>query len=299
MRTRFAPSPTGYLHVGHAFSAILNHKIGKEFLLRIEDIDSTRSRHHFQTAILEDLKWLDCKPCDEILYQQQRLHIYKSYLDHLIELDLVYPCFCSRKEVQSSQILPSQAQQKQRKEWQIDTPIYSGTCRNITTKERLKRMHSSSYPYTWRLDANRLSHEMPLLYFEDIRKGKCLSDLSLFGDVALARVDEKGMLHIGYHLACTIDDELQKIDLIIRGVDLLSSTIIHRYLQYIFSFSTPLYFHHDLLLDENKRKLSKRDHATSLASMRENGWSAVDLYRHLEPQLAQHILCITPDYYSH
>lgn len=272
LTTRFAPSPTGALHLGHAFSALWAHDVaraaGGRFLLRIEDIDGIRSRPEHVTAILADLAWLGLR-WDAVIHQSQRLDAYADALDHLRARGLVYPCFCTRadiaREIAASAAAPHGS----------DGPIYPGTCRRLSPSVRAGRL---AEPHAWRLDmAAAIAVTGPLAWHDDLA-GPVASNSVAQGDVVLARKDAPA----SYHLAATIDDAAQGVTHVIRGADLFAATHVHRLLQALLGLPTPAYCHHPLLLGPDGRRLAKRDGAPSLAERRlrdEDGRALADALR--------------------
>jgi glutamyl-Q tRNA(Asp) synthetase len=260
--TRFAPSPTGPLHLGHAYSALLAHDYARErggtFLLRIEDIDPGRSRTGHVDGIIEDLIWLGLSFDGEILYQSERLPLYAAALERLREHGLVYPCFCTRSAI-AAEIAASAAAPHG-----PDGPVYPGTCRRLPAEERERRL--ASEPHAWRLDTARAAAAAGPIYWED-GDTEVQADPCAFGDVVLARKDAP----VSYHLAVTVDDAAQGVTDVIRGRDLYASTDIHRLLQALLGFPVPHYRHHPLLTDAEGRRLAKRSGAPTLADLRAAG----------------------------
>ena len=260
--TRFAPSPTGRLHLGHAYSALLAHDFARarngNFLLRIEDIDPTRSRPEHIDGIIEDLMWLGLEWDDEILYQSDRLPLYRQALDLLIEQGLAYPCFCTRSEIAAEVAASAAAPHGP------DGPLYPGTCRALAPDVRARR--AASEPHAWRLDVARAAALTGPLYWED-GDTEVQADPAAFGDVVLARKDAP----TSYHLAVTVDDAAQKVTDIVRGRDLFAATDVHRLLQALLGLPTPHYHHHPLLTGEDGRRLAKRNGAPTLADLRAAG----------------------------
>jgi glutamyl-Q tRNA(Asp) synthetase len=266
--TRFAPSPTGRLHLGHAYSALLAHDYARErggtFLLRIEDIDPGRSRSEFVDGIIEDVEWLGMMPDGEIVYQSERLPLYADALERLKAKGLVYPCFCTRSAIAAEIAASASAPHGP------DGPLYPGTCRRLFEDEREQRR--SSEPHAWRLDmeAARVSAGA-LSWFEgDTEVG---AEPEQFGDVVLARKDAP----TSYHLAVTVDDAAQDVTDVVRGSDLHAATHVHRLLQALLGLPTPRYHHHPLLLDGEGRRLAKRNGAPTIAGMRLAGADPVRL----------------------
>jgi glutamyl-Q tRNA(Asp) synthetase len=263
--TRFAPSPTGHLHLGHAFSASLAHSraraAGGQFLLRLEDIDQTRCRPEFAAGILADLEWLGLFWDGEPRVQSEHLPDYAAALERLANCGLLYPCFCSRAEIQRAQAAPHAA-----------APVYPGTCRSLSPAAQRARIESGA-PYALRLNlALALPTAGDLRFFEE-SSGWVTAVPQLLGDVVLARRD----VPTSYHLCVTHDDALQGVTHVIRGQDLAESTHIHVLLQRLLDLPTPIYAHHRLLTDASGKRLAKRDFAATLRSMREAGETAASV----------------------
>ena len=260
--TRFAPSPTGRLHLGHAWSALQAHDFARDchgaFLLRIEDIDPGRSRAEHVDSILEDLLWLGLEWDGELLYQSERLDHYGEALDRLKRERLVYPCFCTRSEVAAEIAASASAPHGP------DGPIYPGTCRGLSAGEREAKIGQS--PHAWRLDmASAIARAGPLGWCEG--EAEVAADPGQFGDVVLARKDAPA----SYHLAVTVDDSETGVTDVVRGRDLREATHVHRLLQALLGLESPVYHHHALLGDAKGRRLAKRHGAPSLADLRESG----------------------------
>ena len=271
--TRFAPSPSGHLHLGHAYSALMTAKISKnagkndsQLLLRIEDIDISRCRKEFEDSIIEDLIWLGLQWQKPILRQSDRFDIYDSFLNKLTNLGLTYPCFCSRKDIANNidRILNAPHGP--------DGFIYPATCKNLTDIE-IDKLKSTGKPYAIRMHMDRAVAITGGLDFFDEILGRIKIDAVSCGDIILARKD----MGSSYHLSVVIDDGLQGVNLITRGVDLLHATHVQRVLQCLFGFVEPIYHHHKLLSDENGRRYAKRDHALTLKSLRDKGKSPDDI----------------------
>ena len=260
--TRFAPSPTGRLHLGHAFSALLAHEHarsrGGAFLLRIEDIDPGRSRSEHVDSIIEDLAWLGIEWDGEIVFQSERLELYAAALERLRAQGLAYPCFCTRAAIAAEIAASATAPHGP------DGPLYPGTCRALSLKERERRM--ASEPHAWRLDVAGAAAKAGPLYWHD-GETEVLAEPEAHGDVVLARKDAP----VSYHLAVTVDDAAQGVTDIVRGRDLYSATDVHRLLQALLALPTPHYQHHPLLLDAEGRRLAKRHGARTLRDLREAG----------------------------
>jgi glutamyl-Q tRNA(Asp) synthetase len=268
--TRFAPSPTGELHLGHAYSALIAWRRARDanggkdgrFLLRIEDIDIRRSRREFEAAILADLKWLGLDWDGEVRRQSEHFADYGRVLDDLTGRGLVYPCFCTRSDIAASDSAPHGP----------DGPLYPGTCRHRSTDER-RELIASGREFCLRLDCARAASEAGAYEFTDEGRGHVDGNALLFGDVVLARKDTP----TSYHLAVTVDDHLQGVTLVTRGEDLLPSTHVHVLLQHLLGYETPAYAHHKLLTDDSGRRFAKRDKALTLRALREKGMSPADV----------------------
>lgn len=266
--TRFAPSPTGRLHLGHAFSALLSHDYarsrGGAFLLRIEDIDPGRARSEHVDAIIEDLAWLGLDWDGEIIFQSERLPLYARALEPLKAEGLVYPCFCTRSAI-AAEIAASAAAPHG-----PDGPLYPGTCRALPSEERVRRM--AAEPHAWRLDSSKAAAEAGPLYWRD-GDTEVQAEPDAHGDVVLARKDAP----VSYHLAVTVDDADQGVTDVVRGRDLYAATDVQRLLQALLGLPTPGYHHHPLLLDAEGRRLAKRHGAPTLGDLREAGADPAEL----------------------
>lgn len=264
--TRFAPSPTGWLHLGHAYAALFAAREAMKqegrFLIRLEDIDGTRSRPEYEQALFEDLAWLGLKWEEPVRRQSDHLADYQIALDRLKAMDLLYPCFCTRKEIQEEIARAGQAPHGP------DGALYPGTCRSRPQQER-HALLAQGIPYALRLDVGKAARLAggPLMW-EDAARGPQSAVPEIFGDVVLARKDTPA----SYHLAVVVDDALQGISLVTRGADLFEATHLHRLLQELLGLPVPRWHHHRLITDENGRRLAKRDHARSLRTLREEGW---------------------------
>jgi len=305
IHTRFAPSPTGRLHLGHAWSAIQAHDYarahGGSFTLRIEDIDGTRSRPEHVAAILRDLEWLGLAWDGEVTFQSQRLYLYDEALERLRAMGLLYPCFCTRADIAASLTAPHGP----------EGALYPGTCRGLEAPDLSK-------PHCWRLDMGKAIQFLPRrgrgtaaegggggglpqatspaalplhqpaagppppagedLWWHDAFAGRILADPASAGDVVLARKDAPA----SYHLAVTVDDAAQGITHVVRGVDLFAATHVHRLLQALLGLPTPEYRHHPLLMGPDGTRLAKRHGAPSLEAMRlvgEDGRALADQLR--------------------
>ena len=257
MITRFAPSPTGRLHLGHAYSAALGNRRAREsggkFLLRIEDLDQTRSRPEFVSGIEEDLRWLGLTWDQPVLVQSQRAAEYAKALESLRERDLVYPCFCTRADIAQSLTAPHG-----------DAAAgYPGTCRGLPDDPERR----STTPHSWRLDSTAALEQCGLPGWREGDGRWLTARPEELGDAILARKDAPA----AYHLACVVDDAASGVTMVVRGVDLRPSTPVQRLLQMLLGLPEPAYLHHPLITHEDGRRLAKRDLAPTLAAMREAG----------------------------
>ena len=279
--TRFAPSPTGYSHLGHAFSAWTAWRrartAGGRFLLRLEDIDTTRCRPEFAAALLEDLAWLGLEWDGPVRVQSEHMADYARVLDDLRARGLLYPCFCSRADIQRHVIAaaphgppegPPAGPSEGPSGGPDGGPLYPGTCRGLSAAERAARARG---PHALRLDmARAVALTGGGLTFEEEGHGTVLADPARFGDVVLARKDTPS----SYHLCVTHDDALHGVTLVTRGEDLREATHLHRLLQALMGWPVPVYAHHRLLLDASGRRLAKRDRAMTLRALRDSGVTA-------------------------
>ena len=248
--TRFAPSPTGRLHLGHAWSAILSHDFaqarGGRFLLRIEDIDGTRSRAEHVATIVEDLRWLGLSWDADVVFQSARLARYAAALARLRAMGLLYRCYCTRAEIAEAMSAPHGA-----------VAVYPGTCRGAPERDA---------PFCWRIDMAAAVERAGALDWTDHGR-PIVADPAAQGDVVLARKDAPA----SYHLAVTVDDAAQGVSDVVRGVDLFAATHVHRLLQALLDLPTPAYHHHPLLAGADGERLAKRHGAPALAAMRAAG----------------------------
>ncbi|MGQ5201609.1 tRNA glutamyl-Q(34) synthetase GluQRS [Brucella abortus] len=279
---RFAPSPNGQLHLGHAYSALLNANMaeqsGGRFLLRMEDIDIARCTPALEQGIYDDLHWLGLRWETPVRRQSEHFGEYRNALTKLADKGLVYPAFLSRSEVRK-RISEACARGD---DWPSDpdgTPLYPQDERNMSEKEQMEHIVSGA-PYAWRLDMDKAlaSAGEPLFWNEsgagpDGETGRLAADPARWGDVVIARKDTP----TSYHLSVVVDDALQGITHIVRGRDLFHATSVHRLLQKLLGLPEPLYHHHDLVLGEDGQKLSKSRKDTALASLREQGWTPADI----------------------
>lgn len=259
--TRFAPSPNGRLHLGHAFSAMCAHDFAKanggRFLLRIEDIDGTRSRPEHVEAILEDMGWLGLVPDGPPVFQSRRIASYRGALERLQAMGLVYRCWCTRSEI-------TEALRHRPVCHGPDGPVYPGTCRGRTDE-----CHGE---YCWRIDMAAAAERTGPLRWTDLAAGVQHADPMQFGDVILWRKDAPA----SYHLAATLDDAADAISHVVRGMDLFAYTAIHRLLQNLLGLPEPLYWHHPLLLDEKGEKLAKSRLSQPLSELRSKGICGIE-----------------------
>jgi glutamyl-Q tRNA(Asp) synthetase len=274
--TRFAPSPTGFLHLGHAHAARvardLAKRYGGRFLLRFEDIDHTRVRPEFHAAIEEDLRWLGLDWDGPALRQSDRGDAYASALAQLRQRGAAYPCFCTRREIEEEVTRMTGAPHGP------EGPLYPGTCRFLPEAERRARLAAGAQP-AWRLDAARAAEMTGPLGFTDLRHGEFTVAPALLGDVVLARKD----IGTSYHLAVVVDDAFQQITHVTRGEDLLASTHVHRLLQALLGLPEPQYLHHALITDERGVRLAKRHDPLSIRALRESGLEPGEVMKRLPP----------------
>lgn len=259
--TRFAPSPTGLLHLGHAHSALFAARAGSRFLLRIEDIDATRCRPEYTATLLEDLAWLGLAWEGTPRVQSTRMPHYRATLEALQHRGLLYPCFCTRGDIAAA-IAAAHG----------PAAIYPGTCRDLPRAEAEARI-AAGRPYALRLDTARALAATGPLSFTDLIHGPRRCTPEAQGDVVLARKD----IPASYHLCVTQDDAEQGVTLVTRGEDLLEATDIHRLLQALMGWPEPLYAHHGLITDEQGKRLAKRDQAPTLRAMRASGMSPAEV----------------------
>lgn len=263
--TRFAPSPNGHLHLGHALSAIVAHDLAREsggrFLLRIEDIDGPRSRPELAGEFRRDLEWLGLE-WEEVPAQSTRLASYAAAAEALKARGLLYPCTCTRKQIEEAGAVEGS-----------DGLIYPGTCK--------RRAPDPALPAAWRLDAAKALAQTGPLGWDDALAGPQQVDLSSLGDVVLVRKD----LPASYHLAVTLDDAADGVTLVTRGADLFAASHVHRTLQALLGLPVPRWHHHPLLTDETGQKLAKRRGSPALAERRAAGEDGRMLAGQLRMQL--------------
>jgi glutamyl-Q tRNA(Asp) synthetase len=279
---RFAPSPNGYLHLGHAYSALLNfdsaRRTGGRFLLRIEDIDATRCRPEFETAICEDLAWLGMSWETLVRRQSEHLAFYREAVEKLSAQGLVYPAFESRAEIANLV-----AQREAAAAWPRDpdgTPLYPGTAKSLAPGAR-RRLTESGASYALRLDMTAAcARAGDLSWIErgegpDGESGKIAARPEKWGDVILARKETP----TSYHLSVVIDDAVQGVTDVVRGQDLFHATSVHRLLQQLLGLPSPAYRHHRLLMNDSGQKLSKSTDAIGLRELRAAGATPADIRR--------------------
>ncbi|MDO7836920.1 tRNA glutamyl-Q(34) synthetase GluQRS [Sphingobium sp. HBC34] len=285
MVTRFAPSPTGKLHVGHGWSALLAHDMARaasgRFRLRIEDIDGTRSRAEHVAGIIADLRWLGVEWDGEIIFQSQRLERYDAALERLRAMGLLYPCFCTRADIQASLTAPHGP----------EGPVYPGTCRGLDPADRTRRI-AEGQAHAWRIDMGRAVARVGTVGWtaipfsapsiprgDDYWQGERshVATPLAHGDVVLARKDAPA----SYHLSCTLDDAAMGVTHVLRGDDLRGATDIHALLQALLGLPSPAYLHHPLLVGPDGRRLAKRDGSIALADLRAQGMAGDRLALHL------------------
>ncbi|HET6235134.1 MAG TPA: tRNA glutamyl-Q(34) synthetase GluQRS [Acetobacteraceae bacterium] len=272
--TRFAPSPTGHLHLGHAHSALTAWRRAREtggrFLLRIEDIDAGRCRPEFARAIADDLVWLGLDWDGPVREQSTHLPEYRAVLDALLARGLLYPCFCTRADIQRE--IAASATAPHAPDGSV---VYPGTCRMLSIAERTRRIDAGE-SHVLRLDVVRaLAGVAGTLTFEEEGEGAVTCAPDRFGDVVLARKDAPA----SYHLCVTHDDAVQGVTLVTRGEDLKPATDLHRLLQTAMGWPAPRYAHHRLVTDAQGRRLAKRDQAMTLRALRERGVSPQEVRR--------------------
>lgn len=262
---RFAPSPNGHLHLGHAFSALLNRKMAQDMngrlLLRMEDIDRERCTPDLERSMLDDLAWIGFAWEQPVRRQSEHFALYQEALDRLIRMELVYPAFLSRKEIRL------EIEKAGIDDWPRDPDgalLYPQAERELTRRERDRRL-GTGQPYTWRLNMDRALETAgtPLAWFEFCHEKLVHAHPRDWGDVIIARRD----MPTSYHLSVVIDDAVQGITHVVRGQDLFQATGVHRLLQQLFGIEPPAYHHHKLILDQDGKKMSKSRKGTSLRSL--------------------------------
>jgi glutamyl-Q tRNA(Asp) synthetase len=254
---RFAPSPSGRLHLGHAFSAALGHRRaradGGKFRLRIEDLDQTRCKPEFVEGIFEDLRWLGLDWDEPVLVQSQRTSAYQAALDALQSRGLAYACFCTRADIAQSLTAPHGDA----------ASSYPGTCRALPDDPERR----ATTPHCWRLNSAKALEIAGLPSWTEADGRTFTATASDIGDAILARKDAPA----SYHLSCVVDDAASGVTIVVRGADLRPSTPVQRLLQHLLGLPEPAYLHHALVTHEDGRRLAKRDLAPTLAAMRDSG----------------------------
>ena len=255
--SRFAPSPSGRLHLGHAYSAVIGHgrarESGGSFLLRIEDLDQTRCKPEFVGGIFEDLRWLGLDWDDPVLVQSQRTAAYQAALDRLKERRLAYACFCTRADIAQSLTAPHGDA----------SSSYPGTCRDLPDDP----VRRATTPHSWRLNSAKALDLVGLPSWNEEDGHAFTAKAADIGDAIFARKDAPA----SYHLSCVVDDAASGVTMVVRGADLRASTPIQRLLQVLLGLPQPTYLHHPLVTHDDGRRLAKRDLAPTLAAMRDSG----------------------------
>lgn len=263
--TRFAPSPTGRLHLGHAWSAMLArdraHRNGGQFRLRIEDIDQARCRPAFVDSVFEDLKWLGLEWHGDVLVQSSRMHVYADALERLKNMGLLYRCACTRADIANAASAPQGPMGR----------LYPGTCRHRAFAD------DAPMPWSWRIDIRKAIALAGPLVWTDALAGTIITAPAMLGDVVLARKDAG----TSYHLAVTVDDAAQGVTHVVRGRDLFAATHIHRLLQALLGLPTPDYHHHPLIVGTDGTRLAKREAAPTLAALRAAGTDPANLLENM------------------
>ncbi len=264
--TRFAPSPTGLLHLGSAYAALIAWRHARDrggrFLLRIEDIDRTRCRPEYAAAIEADLRWLGLDWDGPVRVQSEHFAQYRATLDRLADAGLLYPCFCTRADIAAAAAAPHGP----------DGPIYPGTCRLISRIEAADRV-AAGLPFALRLDVAQARSRTGDLTYVEQGEGRLPCHPEAFGDPVLARKD----IPASYHLCVTHDDAVQAVTLVTRADDLRPATALHRLLQALLGWPEPAYAHHALLRDAAGNRLAKRDRALAISALREAGRAPADI----------------------
>jgi glutamyl-Q tRNA(Asp) synthetase len=271
--TRFAPTPSGYLHIGHAYAALVAWEaaraFGGRFLLRMEDIDRQRCRPEFEQGICEDLRWLGLYWDGPVVHQSDRMDRYDQALGQLDRLGVLYPCFCTRRRIRVEIAHAGQAPHGPAPE-----ALYPGICRSLEVAERQRRVEAGE-PFALRLDVERALEMTGPLSWYDARAGTVRARPEMLGDVVLARKD----IPTSYHLAVTVDDARQGVNLVTRGEDLFEATHVHRLLQALLGLRPPRYYHHNLVADANGLRMAKRNRAMTLRVLRLSGQAPDEVWR--------------------
>jgi glutamyl-Q tRNA(Asp) synthetase len=282
VKTRFAPSPTGHLHLGHLYAAQVAHdlarKLGGQYLLRFEDIDKTRTKDRYYESILDDLQFFelqhDIPPISQL--QSDRTKAYTSALTKLDQLGVTYPCFCSRKDIHREISSLTNAPHASH----LSAQYYPGTCKKLTSSQRDQFMKQGKIP-SIRIHTDIAKKLTGELTFNDLIHGEVTVNHDILGDSVLARRD----IGTSYHIASVVDDAFQEITHVTRGDDLLESTHLHRVLQYLLNFSEPTYLHHRLVLDDRNERLAKRAGSLSVKEFRKQGYTLSSLNMIIQQQL--------------
>lgn len=255
--TRFAPSPSGRLHLGHAYSAVVGHRTARDsggrFMLRVENLDQTRCRPEFVDGIFEDLRWLGLEWAEPVLVQSERTGAYADALEQLKARGLAYPCFCTRADIAQSLTAPHGDA----------ATSYPGTCRGLPDDPDRR----ASAPHSWRLHSAKALTIAGLPAWREADGAEFRASEHDIGDAILARKDAPA----SYHLSCVVDDAASGVTMVVRGADLRASTPVQRLLQDVLGLPQPAYLHHPLVAHEDGRRLAKRDLAPTLAAMRDAG----------------------------
>jgi glutamyl-Q tRNA(Asp) synthetase len=271
--TRFAPSPSGYLHLGHAYAGLVAFECaragGGRFLLRIEDIDVSRCRPEIEAGINEDLRWLGLNWDGPVRRQSEQQGDYRQMLERLHDLGVLYPCFCTRRQIRAEIAHAGQAPHGPAGE-----TIYPGICRSLGNAERARRV-AAAEPFALRLDVARAMALTGPLTWHVVRAGPMRATPELLGDVVLARK----VVPTSYHLAVTVDDAMQGVTLVTRGEDLFPATHVQRLLQALLGLPTPRYYHHHLIADSTGLRMAKRNRAMPLRTSRQSGRRPDDIWR--------------------
>ena len=272
--TRFAPSPSGHLHLGHAYAALFAHaaaaEAGGRFLVRMEDIDSARCRPQYDSAILEDLSWLGLAWETPVWRQSDRRPVYAEALNRLEDLGVLYPCFCTRAQIRAEIAMSPSAPHKG------GGPRYPGTCRAVPKDEAHVRIAAGA-THALRLNARAAAAlagaRCGRMVWRDQAAGPVRCEPEALGDVVLARKD----VGVSYHLAVVVDDAAAGVSLVTRGLDLWTATHVHRLLQALLDLPIPEYHHHRLIVGADGQRLATRDGATALHTLRTAGWTPADV----------------------
>jgi len=270
--TRFAPSPTGYLHLGHVYAAKFARDLavehGGDYILRFEDIDVTRVKDFYYDAILEDLEWLGIKHSGNPIKQLDRSEAYENAFERLKGMGVLYPCFCTRKEIQRELESVTNAPH----DVLSSTKLCPKNCRELSQETISDYLDRDSIP-TWRLHTE-IAHSLTgELFFDDLTHGRIEVQHDLLGDAVLARRD----IGTSYHIAVVVDDAFQNITHVTRGKDLLESTHLHRIIQKLLDLPCPIYQHHRLIKDDDGERLAKRAYSETIRDLREQGHSKDDI----------------------